>query len=421
MNVLQIVHFHVPDEPHSGGAIRMRAIEQMCREAGAGFQRVEVQARRAPTGQPWALTLSWWARHRRRHLGQPSGLEPLRLLWACEDGRTLAATLARQVGAEALRGITVLLAEHPWLFGLARGLRDQGHCPNAALVYSSHNIEWRLHEAQWQRQHARTAAAGRLVATIRCAEAEAAAAADLTLAVCEADALELREQGAKQVLVLCNGVHAPPPASVPAWVPEALRGRPYVLFVASDFWPNVSGFDSWMPSDFNHWPAGQTVAVAGRVGAALRRQRRWSAAFEQGRIVDLGVLPRDRLAHAIAQAHALILPIGDGAGTNLKTAEALVSGRPVVATPMSLRGFEAYAQHPCLHLADTPAAFEAAMQRALAQRKADLRDERAQSLMWPQTLAPLMPALKALLPGRPGPAAAYTVMPPETSITAPFT
>jgi glycosyltransferase involved in cell wall biosynthesis len=419
VNVLQIVHFNVPDEPHSGGAIRMRAIEQTCREAGAGFRRVEVHARRAPAGQPWALTLSWWARHRRRHLGPPSGLEPLRLLWASEDGRTLAARLARQVGADALRGITVLLIEHPWLLGLARALRDQGHCPSAALVYSSHNIEWRLHEAHWRRQNAWTAAAGRLVAAIRRAEAEAAAAADLTLAVCEADAFELREQGAKQVLVLCNGVHAPPAVSVPAWAPEALHGRPYVLFVASDFWPNISGFDSWMPSDFSHWPAGQVVAVAGRVGAALRRQRRWSAAFEQGRIVDLGVLSRDHLAQAIAQAHALILPIGDGAGTNLKTAEALVSGRPIVATPISLRGFEAHAQHPCLHLAETPAAFDAAMQGALAQREADLHDARAQLLLWPRTLAPLVPALAALQPSRP--AAGYTVIPPDTSITAPFT
>jgi glycosyltransferase involved in cell wall biosynthesis len=419
VNVLQIVHLNVPDEPHSGGAIRMRAIEQACRDAGAAFQRLQVQARRVSGHRPWALTLSWWARHRRRHFGRPSGLEPLRLLWASEDGRVLAARTARQVGADALRSVTVLLVEHPWLFGLARALRDHGHCPDAALVYSSHNIEWRLHEAQWRRQNAWTPAASHLVAAIRRAEAAAAAAADLTLAVCEADAAELREHGAKQVLVLCNGVHAPPLQAVPGPAPDALRGRPYVLFVASDFWPNISGFDTWMPADFSHWPDRHAVAVAGRVGAALRRQRRWSAAFEQGRIVDLGVLPRDRLAQAIAHAHALILPIGDGAGTNLKTAEALVSGRPIVATPMSLRGFEAHAQHPCLHLADTPAAFEVAMQCALAQRAADLPDARAQSLLWPQTLAPLVPALNALQPGRP--AVAYTVMPPETSITAPFT
>jgi Glycosyl transferases group 1 len=421
VNILQIVHVHVPDEPHSGGAIRMRAIEQACCDAGAVFQRIEVQARRAPADRPCALTLSWWARHRRRHLGRPSGLEPLRLLWASEDGRALAARMARQLGADALQAVTVLLVEHPWLFGLARALRDHGHCPNAALVYSSHNIEWRLHEAQWRRQNAWSAAAGRLVAAIRRAEATAAAAADLTLAVCEADAVELREHGAKQVLVLCNGVHAPPLQAVPAPSPEVLRGRPYVLFVASDFWPNVCGFDAWMPTDFSAWPAGHVVALAGRVGAALRRRGRFGAAFHQGRIVDLGVLPRDRLAQAIAQAHALILPIGEGAGTNLKTAEALVSGRPVIATPMSLRGFEAHARHPCLQLADTPAAFEAAMQGALACRNPDLHDARAQLLLWRQTLSPLAPALNALQRGRPGTAAGYTVMPPDTSITAPFT
>lgn len=329
--------------------------------------------------------------------------------------------MARQLGADALQAVTVLLVEHPWLFGVARALRDHGHCPNAALVYSSHNIEWRLHEAQWRRQNAWTAAAGRLVAAIRRAEAAAAASADLTLAVCEADAAELREHGAKQVLVLLNGVHAPLAQALPVPAPDVLCGRPYVLFVASDFWPNVCGFDTWMPGDFGHWPPSHAVVLAGRVGAALRRQRRRNAAFEQGRIVDLGVLPRDRLAQAIVQAHALILPIDNGAGTNLKTAQALVSGRPVIATPMSLRGFEPHARHPCLHLADTPAAFDAAMQGALAQRRADCHDAGSQRLLWRQTLSPLAPALNALRPGRPGAAAGYTVMPPDTSITAPFT
>ena len=51
-------------------------------------------------------------------------------------------------------------------------------------------------------------------------------------------------------------------------------------------------------------------------------------------------------------AHALILPITQGGGTNLKTAEALWSGRRVVATPQAMReASEAFIDHAgCIRL-----------------------------------------------------------------------
>jgi hypothetical protein len=63
----------------------------------------------------------------------------------------------------------------------------------------------------------------------------------------------------------------------------------------------------------------------------------------------------------IANAHALPLPIGYGGGSNVKTAEALAAGRPIVATGAAFRGFDEYRSLPSVTLADTPLAFEAAI------------------------------------------------------------
>lgn len=60
-------------------------------------------------------------------------------------------------------------------------------------------------------------------------------------------------------------------------------------------------------------------------------------------------------------AHAALLPIDFGGGSNLKTAEALASGRWIVATSTALRGFEPFHDEPGIVRADNAAAFHDAM------------------------------------------------------------
>jgi hypothetical protein len=52
-------------------------------------------------------------------------------------------------------------------------------------------------------------------------------------------------------------------------------------------------------------------------------------------------------------------------GSNLKTAEALISGLPVVGTSQAFRGFADFADLPHIAVADTPEAFAAGIRHAL--------------------------------------------------------
>jgi hypothetical protein len=102
----------------------------------------------------------------------------------------------------------------------------------------------------------------------------------------------------------------------------------------------------------------------------------------------------------IENAACLLLPITYGGGSNLKTAEALLSGKPVIATSAAFRGFRQFADVPGVAIADDKTRFTAAMARALAgeAESVPLLPE-MRSLLWTHTLAPLVALVDAVAAG----------------------
>jgi glycosyltransferase involved in cell wall biosynthesis len=105
----------------------------------------------------------------------------------------------------------------------------------------------------------------------------------------------------------------------------------------------------------------------------------------------LGVLDDEDLAAVKSLAHEFLLPIGAGGGSNIKTAEALYSGKPVVCTSTALRGFEDYRALPEVIVADSPPKFQAAIRSVLgrkgrAESVAGFRDVR-EGLTWEACLS----------------------------------
>ena len=62
----------------------------------------------------------------------------------------------------------------------------------------------------------------------------------------------------------------------------------------------------------------------------------------EGRLVALG--PVERLQPLLAAADVAVNPVESGSGSNVKLAEYLAAGIPVVTTPIGLRGYEAFAE-----------------------------------------------------------------------------
>jgi hypothetical protein len=117
------------------------------------------------------------------------------------------------------------------------------------------------------------------------------------------------------------------------------------------------------------------------------------------RAVSTGMLSDDLLSGLLAYVDVVLLPIVDGGGSNLKTAEAILSGKKIVATTFAFRGFEEYMDLPNVYIATTPSSFRETITRALAapfqERTAD-EIKRAERVQWQYSLQNLVEKVATL-------------------------
>lgn len=305
---------------------------------------------------------------------------------------TALAALERHAGK-----VDFVHLEQPWLLPVVRKLRDRGAMGDFELVYGSQNIEHQLKRAIL-RQH-RAPDEDEISGAVLALERRCAQQAVVVAAVTNEDARVLSGWTSAPVVLAGNGV-------TPWRSEERARARwrerigpgPFALYVASAHPPNIQGLcDSFGASLAGLSPV-QRIVLAGHVGEFVTQTewfKRWQPLNER-RTVALGVLDIEDLSAVRDLAHTFLLPVTSGGGSNLKTAEALYSGRHVVATPLAMRGFEHLSDLPGLHIVEPGADFAGAVSRSLDEPRIApdaLADRRRESLGWQQTLAALCDTL----------------------------
>ena len=295
----------------------------------------------------------------------------------------------------------VLQFEEPALWPVVRRLRAEHHLDNVAVIHSSYNFEtvaWR------HRSVPGVPVSGATLRDVAAMEQEIAWCCDLVITVSENDAGEFRKLGARQVCVAANGVSSlarPNPASINAYLPS---GTPYALFVSSAHPPNAHGLVDMAAAASGHPVRNGEILICGRVGALVRAAANFQKA---GRVLQrtrfLGWVNNNLLDALYAGARAVILPKTLSGGSNLKTAEALASGRPIVTTNLAFEGFEAFRGLPGVMIADEPHAFWGAVDNLLsADTPATRRSpEMMSGLLWCECLRPMVRAAEGLLLDRP--------------------
>jgi hypothetical protein len=294
----------------------------------------------------------------------------------------------------------VLLLEHPWHWPAAEHLRARSTTP-PSIVYSSHNIEAPLKAAILAGVD--PDAAERIVASIEARERALCAAADLCIAVTDADADVLRGFGARRVIVASNGI-------VERRVDERhlrdwqwfLGGKRFALFVGSAYPPNAVGFWDMMGPSLAFLPPDERVLAVGGVCKLLVEHPtylQWEG-VNAARLETAGVQSEDALGVLLTLASCILLPITFGGGSNIKTAEAIFANRPVIGTTHSLRGYEFARRLPHVHCTDDPVEFRRLVRLALDERlpapqAADDPALRA-SVLWRHTLAGVPAAIASL-------------------------
>lgn len=354
--------------PRHGGQVRLANVLEAYRRGGFHVRSIAVyepesfaDADVGPLDVPFPMDCAF----------RLYGGRPVPLITDLLSGQYAAAESGAypRIRASLVGRVDVIHLEQPWLLPLAKRLvTEHDGCRDAVLVYGSQNIEIDLKQAIFRSYDVRTG--DDALIEISDLERDAASCADLTLAVTENDRLRLEAMGARHAVLAANGI-SPWQAS-----PEALdrwRARlpssPWLLYVASAHPPNFQGFIPCVGDSLACIPPSSSLVVAGSVGPHVERvlsEGRFGE-LNRSRIRVLGVLDDDDLAAVKTLAHGFVLPLLDGGGSNIKTAEALYSGKHVIATSVSLRGYDAYRDSTRIHVADAPTEFQAAVRHVLSQ------------------------------------------------------
>jgi glycosyltransferase involved in cell wall biosynthesis len=289
------------------------------------------------------------------------------------------------------------------MWPVAKKIKSLPPYRQAILIYGSQNIEAMLKKNILNHFGVVDT---ELVAAVHELEMCAAQEANVCLAVTDVDLEVLRGYGAQQLVLAPNGIEpwGVKETQLNDWR-ERLPSGPWILYVASDHPPNVTGFITYMGEALGCIPPNAQLVIAGAVSSSLEaylRAATWGE-FNVSRMQVLGVLSEEDLAAVKTLAHAFLLPIEQRSGSNLKTAEALYSGAYVVGTDIAFRGYERYLHLPRVYIAKTPQDFRYMIGQVLRKPKITLQlselDDDREFLTWRHCLSQATDVIKNFLKG----------------------
>lgn len=292
----------------------------------------------------------------------------------------------------------VLLLEHPWTWLIAKNSApvSSGH---AKVVYSSQNVEAHLKRRILNEAGASAPHFATILDEIEALERDLVTSSWATFACTAADASIFASWGAPKVIVANNGTTSRSRSHLRGCLPPVLSSEmSYVLFLGSEHPPNIDGFFNLVAPAIPFLRPDQRIVIGGGMCDAISRRIVSSTSlhhYSRGRLEKLGFVDEITLDAIIENTSAILLPIEYGGGSNLKTSEALASGKAIIGTEVAFRGFEQYQAYPQVTLANTPIAFGEAIHEALG--KIQPRPHKVPAgLFWESTLKDAIELLKSI-------------------------
>lgn len=297
----------------------------------------------------------------------------------------------------------IFFIEQPWLWPAVKLLLQKNH-EKTFIVYSSHNVEYLTKNSILQSHGINRPD---VIDKIKELEIDLCSNCDLVIAVSETDKNELLGLGAKSVIVCPNGVResGSTDPDIQWALKNALQGRKYAFFVGSAYPPNALGFWKLMNHSLSFLNHDEMIVIAGGVSDIILRYGKVDAGvsvqINEKKLACLGKISDAVLDVFLDNASAIILPITSGGGSNLKTAEAIYSRRPIVATKTSVRGYDISKLSVLSDLVicddDDAESFKSAISRFFRTSQSDClkKEEKSfrNSFLWKNTLSNLLPFL----------------------------
>lgn len=301
----------------------------------------------------------------------------------------------------------VIHIEQPFTYlGLKPLLKEINLKPK--LIFGSQNIEAPMKREILESAHIPDKDITAAVNTIEAIETELIFDSELVVA-CTPQDLEVYSHLKAQRLVLApNGVGEIISSSEASrhWdrIFSSMGVANKVLFVGSAHPPNWIGFLNMVGKGLGFIPHNTKLVLAGSICDYFEREiledatdiedaTFWLRAYSAGRLSEV------RLGSLINQSDVMLLPITEGGGSNLKTAEAILANKKVVTTSHALRSFEWFKDFPNVWLADSKQEFQDSILLALKSEfvnRTPEQDRQAQVIKWSNCLADLIKEVRVL-------------------------
>jgi len=314
-------------------------------------------------------------------------------IFAVEDNQVMFA-LARRIKHK----IDVIHVEQPWLFKFAIKIQTSlSHCQLSKIIYGSQNIEYQLKEQILSSYKVNPVIIEKIIAEIKSLEILAAKKADITQAVSQNDKQFLEEHSNRKVILSPNGAYKRDPEAYQISFWRDRLPKKFLVFIASAHPPNIFGILSVLKNCDKFLSPEIKIVVIGSINDLFTD---YKAAFKENNIninffIKLGKVDEESLAAILFCAHAVLIPITIGGGTNLKTAEALLSGKYVISTEKGFRGYEQCRETPGVYISQTPADFQTHLETVWRLPSADFDRSDREDLIWENALAPLIKAISS--------------------------
>ncbi len=284
----------------------------------------------------------------------------------------------------------IIMLEEPWLWPAVRRWRDSlSKAP--PVVYNSYNIEFRGKAAMLA--EANVPGADGICADVEALERDLTGCAAGSSATTAEDAAILQAWTEKPVIIARNGTIVRKVEHLFHILPVPLEPcHKFLMFVGSGHPPNLTGFWDMVIPALPTLRANERIVVAGGVSHLIeqRIEKQGPHYMARDRLILLGQVNDLTLDCLLCNAVGILLPITYGAGSNLKTAEALISGLPIVGTTQAFRGFEEYKGLPGVTIGDDPSAYAVGI-RQVFESKGSLRAMHLRKqLLWESTLQPIV-------------------------------
>lgn len=255
----------------------------------------------------------------------------------------------RVLAAAEMLEPTLLWFEHPFLWPVFREWANQ-HRAYLKIVYSSHNVEWALKKEMLQRLNL---ADDYCVQRLYTTERDLLFTADTVLCCSEDDRNTYRRHGRPDAIVVPNGSANPELTESndenkrPCLNDLNPTAKYTLAFISSWHEPNWFGLRDLVLAHMK--PGGllqdSALLLMGDICSLYEDWCKSTGTMCPG-VICMGRVSDAEKSAIFKLSDIVVLPISAGGGTNLKTAEALLSHRVVAATDVAFRGFERHLSQP---------------------------------------------------------------------------